>query len=169
MCQAAHYKDVISLKVVMLRKVFPTIIFFTLIALISWPLYTYNKALSLLDDFPQKVVTTELSQQDINKLWKSNEPKTNIQSFQNITPYWFYHWLSAAIAGDYLGFKNIDPYQNISVMANHIAINHMRVSSVHKNTKGMLWWHLLHASLGIHFQRNWSAKEIMAKYNAITS
>ncbi len=151
----------------MLKKIVLTALFFLLLALISWPLYTYKKSLSLLSNYPQKVVSTELSQQDITNLWQANEPKSSIETFQNITPYWYYHWLSAAIAGDYLGLKNIDPYKNISVMANQIAINHMHVTYAQKHTKSMLWWHFLHASLGIHIQRNWSAKEIVEKYNSI--
>jgi hypothetical protein len=153
----------------MLRKVFLTILFFVLLTLICWPLYTYNRALSLLHSYPQKVLLNELNQQDINRLWQANEPKSNIESFQNISPYWLYHWLLAAVAGDYLGLKNIDPYKNMSVMASQIAINHMNETSVQKNTKSMLWWHLLHASLSIHIQRNWSAQQIVAKYNAINS
>ena len=153
----------------MRRKIIFSILTILSLAFISWPLLTYNKALSLLESYPEKNISVNLNQEEVEALWKKIEPQASIGSYQNITPYWYYQWLSTAIASDYLCFKNLDPSKNMSVMASQIAINHMRVTSVHKHTKGMLWWHLLHASLSIHIQRNWSAKEIVEKYNAINS
>jgi len=153
----------------MLRKVTFTISTVLILALISWPLFTYNKALAFLNIYPDKLDSIEISHQEVVAQWQKAEPKANIDSYQNITPYWFYHWVAAAIAHDFLGIKKLNPYNNISVMAGQIAITHMRTKSVTKNTNGMLWWHILHTSLGIHIQRNWSAKDIVAKYNAISS
>jgi hypothetical protein len=150
----------------MLRKIVLTSLCIVLAALIAWPLYTYNKALSLLNSYPEPLENSVITEIEVKSYWDENEPKASIDNFQNITPYWYYHWLSAAIAGDFLGIKGIDPYSNSSIMASQIAIRHMRGKSNTKNTKGMLWWHLLHASLGIHIQRNWSAKDIVVKYRA---
>ncbi|MFC3153171.1 hypothetical protein ACFOEK_19185 [Litoribrevibacter euphylliae] len=89
--------------------------------------------------------------------------------YSQITPYWVYDWLVAAVLHDYLGINKSDPYSKISIMASSIAIHHMLMGSTMDKPSGNLWWHLLHVSLGIYIQRNWSAKDIVVKYRAINS
>jgi hypothetical protein len=137
--------------------------------LIAMPLVTYNHALSLLDSMPSKSVKLNITNDELKKQWSQNEPNAQLVEVHNITPFWFYKWLSVAVFSDLLSVKGLDPYTNASLMASQIAITHMRQVSAIKNTKGMTWWHLLHASLGIYIQRNWSATEILSKYNAINS
>lgn len=151
----------------MIRKIVLTITLFVLIFMVGAPLYLYNKSLSYLNSFPEPIESSSLTKKEVSDYWKSTEPKVALETYSSITPYWIYSWLVSAIANDYLGYSEMDAYAHTSVMAGSIAINHMRTKGNLKNIEGMFWWHLLHSSLAVHIQRNWSAEEIVDKYRAI--
>ena len=143
----------------------PTIIIITLFTalLILAPLAVYNYSLSLLDTMPAEPQSFTLTKEQLSEQWATIEPNVTLNSVGNITPYWIYTWLIAAILNDALSLKYIDPYDSISAMASEIAIHHMRESNV--NIDGRFWWHMVHANLGIWLQRNWEPEEILVKYN----
>jgi len=149
-----------------LKKIVITILLLVFVIVIAVPPLTYNYALSLIDDMPDKSEVIIISEKEI---WAENEPKANRLNFNSITPYWFYKWLVSAAISDSLLWGNIDPYQNCSLMASKIAITHMRDTAADKKTNGMLWWHILHSSLSVYIQRNWTAEEIAIKYGVINS
>ena len=145
-------------------KIFAWISTGIFIVVLSAPLIVYQHALGLVDGFPQKS-NLPLSEGEAAELWGAKE-KCKPEQCASITPYWIYRWLSMAIIND--NIYQIDtnvPYQNVSVMASRVAITYMREG--HFKGKGMLWWHLTHACLGIWVQRNWSANEIASKYKQI--
>ncbi|MDO6677104.1 hypothetical protein [Shewanella sp. 4_MG-2023] len=153
----------------MIKKIAILLLVLVSAILIAVPLVTYNHALSLLDSMPSKAIELNITNDELQKQWSQNEPNVQLIEVHNITPFWFYKWLSVAVLNDFLSVKGLDPHTNSSLMASQIAITHMRQISAINNTKGMTWWHLLHASLSIYIQRNWSATEILAKYNEISS
>ena len=153
----------------MFKKVFITIFILVFTVVIALPPLTYNYALSLLDVMLEKAEVITISEKELKDRWAENEPKASLLHFNSITPYWFYKWIVAATVSDSMSRFNIDPYQNASLMASKIAITHMRDTSADKNTNGMLWWHILHGSLSIYIQRNWTAEEIVIKYSVINS
>ena len=143
----------------------PAIIIIALFAalLILAPLAIYSYSLSLLDTMPAEPQSITLTKEQLSEQWASIEPNVTLNSVSNITPYWIYTWLIAAVLNDALSLKYIDPYDSISAMASEIAIHHMRETNVKIN--GRFWWHMVHANLGIWLQRNWEPKEILVKYN----
>ncbi|CAA0123354.1 Uncharacterised protein [BD1-7 clade bacterium] len=153
----------------MLRKIVLTVCSLFLALIIGLPLYVYNESLSLLTIYPEPIAETNISNQEISAYWKEHEPKVDQVKYSQITPYWIYDWLAAAVLHDHLGINKTDPYSKVSIMASRIAIHHMRMGATTNKPSGMLWWHILHVSLGIYIQRNWSAKEIVVKYRAINS
>ncbi len=134
--------------------------------LLALPLAVYKHTLSLLDKMPSKP-EVYLTQQKVDELWALHEickPK----ECASISPYWVYRWLFVATINDNLTPMDLNAaYRNVSKMASQIAISHMRQG--HFSKVKTLWWHLTHAYLGIWLQRNWSAKEIAAKYKLINA
>lgn len=136
-----------------------------LIVLIA-PLALYKHAIGLVESMPEKPAIL-LSQEKVLELWALKET-CKPEECASITPYWIYRWLLAAVINDYVASVEVElPYRNISRMASQISIDHMRIGNF--NGKGMLWWHLTHACLGIWVQRNWGAMEIATKYSSIHS
>ena len=137
-----------------------------LFVLLIVPLALYQHSIGLLDTMPTKA-ETELPKEEADKLWAANED-FKPDECASITPYWLYRWLVVAIINDYITRMQVNSaYSNVSKMASRIAIYHMRQGHFHG--KGMLWWHITHAFLGIWLQRNWSTSEIVAKYKAINA
>jgi hypothetical protein len=149
-----------------IRKILVWLMAGVLLILLIVPLILYEHSMRLLDEMPDKPKIL-LAQQETDELWASQEV-CEPEECASITPYWIHRWLVVAIINDYITPMELNAvYENVSKMASQIAIHHMREG--HFKGRGMLWWHLTHAYLGIWLQRNWSIKEIATKYRLINA
>jgi hypothetical protein len=130
----------------------------SLIFLIAMPLFLYNYGLSSLSEMP-KAQKTSISKKELVKQWNKIEKNVSIEELGSITPYWIYKLPFTHIFG-------INPYKNSSRMASIVAINYMRTLQ-DKTHKGIRFWHIVHASLSIWIQRNWTAEQIVEEYNRV--
>lgn len=137
----------------------------TAVLLITAPLVVYSYSLSLLNTMPSKPQNITVTKEQLSEQWVAIEQNVTLENVNNITPYWIYIWYVADVINDSFSRKKLDPYDSISAMTSEIAIHHMRETEV--KTNGMLWWHLLHANLGIWLQRNWEPEEILVKYKTL--
>lgn len=134
----------------------------TAVTLIIAPWIIYSYSLSLLDPLPSKPQHTFVTKSQLSEQWAAAEKNVAVNKAGNVTPYWHYTWLIAAISNNTFSEKHIDPYNYISAMASEIAIHHM--NEIDANAESTFWWHMLHANLSIWLQRNWEPKEILTKY-----
>jgi hypothetical protein len=133
---------------------------------VSVPLLVYFHAIGRLSEMPQKAPGS-LTVSEFERLWIEHE-KIQPGEIAGITPYWIYRWILGALINDYITPIETEViYGNVSTMASEVAMRHMRRTG--HETRGMLWWHVTHASLSIWIQRHWSAQEIAAKYEATSA
>lgn len=152
-----------------MKKFLSILLSLLLLTILGLPIYIYTDSLSKLNSFPEKPYPIDMNDDQLVNQWANHEKKATIKNYDSITPFWLYKWLGMAILHDYFHIKSFDAYTNVSSMAGQIAITHMRKSTSLKHRLKMSDWHILHISLSIYIQRNWSAKEILAKYNEIDS
>lgn len=134
---------------------------FVIIAALPWIVYSYS--LSLVQGRPTPT-NTMLSTDELDKVWDDNEKDLHKANLGDITPHWFYKFLIYGFANDSLGIKITEKQisAGTSRMASFIALCYLRDGNF--KGKGMLWWHISNASLGIWLQRNWSPEQLAASF-----
>jgi hypothetical protein len=134
---------------------------FVIIAAIPWIVYSYSLSLVQGRPIPTK---TMLSTDDLDRVWNENEKDLHKENLGDITPYWFYKFIIYGFANDSLGIKITEKQisSGTSHMAGFIALWYLRDGNF--KGKGMLWWHISGASLGIWLQRNWSSEQLAASF-----
>jgi hypothetical protein len=127
------------------------------IVVLPWAFYWL--ALSNIDGRPAS--SNNITEQgEINAIWASQERTLSQDRLGDITPYWFYAWLTCAF--ELRQCKGDEPKNAMSLMASYVAIWYLR--DEHFTGKGTANWHAAHASLTIWLQRHMSPTQLVNAY-----
>jgi hypothetical protein len=148
-----------------IKKILIVISLFVLVMIAVLPWIVYSYSLSLVEGRPTPP-STNLSVDELNRVWNENERDLRKEDLADVTPYWIYKFIVYSFANDSLGIEITDKQltAGMSNMAGFVSIWYLR--DEHFRGKGMLWWHITHTSLGIWLQRNWSPEELTTSYIA---